>query len=65
MSALQISNFFELGLLGVIPSAPEDCASASRLSSPITLSQPNSAISQAFVQVAERLSADPVVLQQF
>ena len=65
MSALQISNFLELGLLGVIPSAPEECASAVRLGSPVALSQPGAAISQAFVQVAERLSADPVILQQF
>ena len=65
MSALQISNFLELGLLGVIPSAPEDCASAARQGSPVALSQPNVAISQAFAQVAERLGADPVILQQF
>ncbi|GAB4413095.1 MAG: response regulator [Anaerolineales bacterium] len=65
MSALQISNFLELGLLGVIPSAPEECASAARLGSPVALAQPTAAISQAFAQVAERLSADPVILQQF
>lgn len=65
MSALQISNFLELGLLGVIPSAPEECASAARLGSPVVLAQPTTSISQAFAQVAERLSADPVILQQF
>lgn len=65
MSALQISNFLELGLLGVIPSAPEECASAARLGSPVVLAQPTASISQAFAQVAERLSADPVILQQF
>lgn len=65
MSALQISNFLELGLLGVIPSAPEECASAARLGSPVALTQPMASISQAFAQVAERLSADPVILQQF
>lgn len=65
MSALQISNFLELGLLGVIPSAPEECASAARLGSPVVLTQPTANISQAFAQVAERLSADPVILQQF
>lgn len=65
MSALQIANFLELGLLGVIPSAPEECASAARLGSPVVLAQPASSVSQAFAQVAERLMAEPVILQQF
>jgi len=65
MSALQISNFLELGLLGVIPSAPEECASAARLGSPVVLAQPTASVSQAFAQVAERLAAEPVILQQF
>jgi len=65
MSALQISNFLELGLLGVIPSAPEECASAARLGSPVVLAQPTASVSQAFAQVAERLTAEPVILQQF
>jgi DNA-binding response OmpR family regulator len=65
MSAMQICGSLQVGLLGVVPSAPEEFASAARLGSPIVVSQPTVAASLALTQIAERLSAEHVVLQQF
>jgi len=65
MSTMQVSQFLELGLLGVIPTAPEECASSLRLGSPLVVSQASTAISAALVQVADRLGAEQVTLQQF
>jgi len=65
MSTLQISQLLELGLLGVIPTAPEECASALRMGSPPVISQASTAVSAALVQVADRLKAEQVTLQQF
>lgn len=65
MSAMQISNFLDLGLLGVLPTAPEECMAAARMGAPVILSQPQAAISMSLAQVAERLASEPVSLQRF
>ncbi len=65
MSAIQISNFLDIGLLGVLPTAPEECMAAARMGAPVILSQPQASISLSLGQVAERLTAEPVSLQQF
>ncbi len=65
MSAMQISNSLEIGLLGVVPTAPEDCMAAARMGAPVILSRPEASVSLALGQVAERLTAEPVSLQRF
>jgi CheY-like chemotaxis protein/MinD-like ATPase involved in chromosome partitioning or flagellar assembly len=65
MSAMQISNFLEIGLLGVLPTAPEECMAAARMGAPVILAQPQVAISMSLGQVAGRLAEEPVSLQQF
>lgn len=65
MSAMQISTFLEIGLLGVLPTAPEECMAAARMGAPVILAHPQVAISRSLAQVADRLAEEPVSLQRF
>ena len=60
----KILSFLKSGFLGSIPPDPEACFDAERQGTPIVLTRPKSLIASSFRELADRLSAENIVLKR-
>lgn len=65
LTALQIAGLLDVGILGVVPTAQEECLVSARSGFPFVLCTTPGPAASALIQAAERLAQEPVVLERF
>jgi CheY-like chemotaxis protein/MinD-like ATPase involved in chromosome partitioning or flagellar assembly len=65
MAAFQIAAYLDVGIMGVVPTATEECLIAARTGTPIVLNPNGGSAASALAQIADRLSAEQITPQKF